>query len=163
MLRSVILFLWLVAVLLLQFTILPSYFEDPYKPNLVIIFVSWLALRQEFSVMGGLCAYVLGLIHGTFSGIYFGLAGISMLVIYLLLKAVADQLYTESANLMIIAVFAASLVDALLSILLLLLFSTETGFYHSFFANMIPQAVITAFAAFLVFTVSPIVARRFFW
>jgi len=161
MLRSAILFLWLVSAIILQFTILPSYLEDPFKPNLLIILVAWLALRADHPVGGGLLAYLLGLVHGTFSGIYFGLAGITMLLTYLLLKAVADQLYAESANLLIVAVFAASLLDALLSLLLITLFSSDAGIYHSILAGMIPQAVITAAVTFLLFSALPLVRRRF--
>jgi rod shape-determining protein MreD len=163
MLRSVILFLWLVSAIILQFTIFPSYLEDPFKPNLLIILVAYLALRENHPYIGGLFAYLLGLIHGIFSGIYFGLAGISMLLIYLLLKAVADQLYAESAQLMIVAVLAASLLDALLSLLLIVLFTADGAIYHSILANMIPQAVITAFTAFLLFTALPLVRRRLSW
>jgi len=161
MLRSVILFLWLVSAIILQFTIFPSYLEDPFKPNLLIILVAWLALRADYTYIGGLLAYGLGLVHGTFSGIYFGLAGITMLLIYMLLKAVADQLYAESANLMIVAVLAASLLDALLSLLLISLFSTDAGHYNSILANMIPQAMITASVTFLLFSALPLVRRRF--
>jgi len=161
MLRSVILFLWLVSAIILQFTILPSYLEDPFKPNLMLILVAWLALREDYPIIGGFCAYILGLVLGTFSGIYFGLAGITMLLVYLLLKAVADQLYAESANLMIVAVFAASLLDALLSLLLISLFSTDAGIYHSILANMIPQAIVSAAVTFLLFSALPLVRRRF--
>lgn len=163
MLRPVIQLLWLLATILLQFTILPTYLEDPFKPNLLIILVSYLALREESHVGGGLAAYTLGLVHGTFSGIYFGLAGITMLLMYLLLKAVADQLYTESAYLLVIAVFVASLVDALLSLLLITLFSTDVGIYNSILSHLIPQAIITACAAFLIFSVLPFVRRRLTW
>lgn len=163
MLRSAILFLLLVAAVILQFTILPSYLEDPFKPNLMIILVSYLALRKNHPFAGGFFAYILGLVQGTFSGIHFGLAGITMLLIYILLRAVADQLYAESANLMILAVFAASLLDALVTLLLIALFSTGAGSYNSILANMIPQAVITAAAASLIFTVGPLVSRRLSW
>ncbi len=162
MFRSVILFLWLLSAIILQFTILPSYLEDPFKPNLMIILVSYLALREDFPFSGGIFAYIIGLVLGTFSGIHFGLAGLTMLVIYMLLKAVADQLYAESAQLMIVAVFAASLLDALLSLILVALFSTDAGIYNSILANMIPHAIVTAFAAFLIFTALPLVRRRLF-
>lgn len=163
MLRAVILFLWLVAAVMLQFTVLPSYLEDPFKPNLLIILVAWLALRGSSPYSGALLAYGCGLLHGTFSGIYFGLAGFTLLTIYLLLKAVADQLYAESTHLMIVAVFVSSLLEALLSLVLLTLFSTDTGIFSAILANMIPQAVVTAFAAFLVFGLAPLVRRRLAW
>lgn len=163
MLKSVILFLWLVSAVILQFTILPAYLEDPFKPNLLIILVAWLALRGNSPYSGGLLAYGCGLLHGTFSGIYFGLAGITLLLIYLLLKAVADQLYAESAQLMIVAVFVASLLDALLSLILLTLFANDAGIFNAMLANMIPQALASAFAACLIFAVFPLLRRRLAW
>ena len=84
-----------------------------------------------------------------------------MLLIYMLLKAVADQLYAESANLMIVAVFAASFLDALLSLLLIVLFSADAANYNSILANMIPQAVSNSFTAFLLFTAIAAFRRRF--
>jgi rod shape-determining protein MreD len=163
MLRSVILFLWLVTAIILQFTVLPAYLDDPFKPNLVIIFVSYLALREDSTYLGGLSAYILGLVHSTFSGINYGLAGITMLLIYLLLKAVADQLYAESANLIIVAVFAATLLDAAVTLLLTVLFTADTTIYNAILRNMFPNAVVTAFAAFLLFSALPLVRRRLFW
>src|SRR5512145_2809720 len=123
MFRWVKLFLYLVLVVILQVTVLPAYLEDPFKPNLMIILVSYLALREDISYFGPLAAYLLGLLHGTYSGVHFGLAGISLLIIYLLLSKISDQLYTDSDHLMVVVVFCATIVDALISLVFLLLFS----------------------------------------
>lgn len=160
MFRWVKLFLYLVAVVVLQISILPAYLEDPFKPNLMIILVSYLALREEISFFGALLAYLLGLLQGTFSGVHFGLAGISMLLIYMLLKKVADQLYTDSDHLMVVVVFVASLFDAFVSMVFILLFSSSTGIYNSFLTNMLPQAVVNALAASLLFGFTSFGSRR---
>lgn len=154
------LFLLLVLIVILQVSVLPAYLEDPFKPNLMIILVSYLALREELSFFGALPAYLLGLLQGTFSGVHFGLAGISMLLIYLMLKKVADQLYTDSDHLMVVVVFVATLFDALTSMVFITLFSSSTGVYNSFLANMIPQAVVNALVASLVFGFSSFGNRR---
>jgi rod shape-determining protein MreD len=160
MFRWVKLFLYLVLVIILQVCILPAYLEDPFKPNFMIILVSYLALREEISFFGALLSYLLGLLQGTFSGVHFGLAGISMLLIYMLLKKVADQLYTDSDHLMVVVVFIATLIDALTSMVFILLFSTSTGIYNSFLTNMVPQAVVNALVASLLFGFSSIGSRR---
>jgi rod shape-determining protein MreD len=147
-------------VVILQVCVLPAYLDDPFKPNLMIILVSYLALREEVSFFGALLAYLLGLVQGTFSGVNFGLAGISMLLIYMLLKKVADQLYTDSDNLMVVVVFIATFIDALVSMGLILLFSSSTAVYNSFLANSLPQAVVNSLVASLVFGVSSFGARR---
>lgn len=160
MFRWVKLFLYLVVVIILQVTVLPAYLEDPFKPNLMIIFVSYIALRVDSSCFGPLVAYLLGLLHGTYSGVHFGLAGISMLLIYLLLSKISDQLYTDSDHLMVVVVFVATIVDAVTSLVFILLFSSPSGIYHSFLTNLLPQALVNALIASLIFCVSSLGARR---
>ena len=160
MFRWVKLFLYLVLVLILQVTLLPAYLEDPFKPNLMILFVSYLALREDISCFGPLVVYLLGLFHGTYSGVHFGLAGISLLIIYLLLGKISDQLYTDSDHLMVVVVFGATVVDALISMVFILLFSSSSGIYHSFLTNLLPQALVNSLVASLIFGFSSLGARR---
>lgn len=159
MLRWVRLFLYLVLVVILQVAVLPAYLEDPFKPNLMIILVSYFALREDISFFGGFIAYLLGLIQGTFSGIHFGLAGISTLLIYMILRKIADQLYTDSDQLMVVVVFIASIIDATVSLLFIILFSASPGIYHSIFTNMVPQALVNAMVASLFFAISSFGSR----
>jgi len=160
MFRWVKLLLYLVLVVILQVSVLPAYLEDPYKPNLMIILVSYLALREDISFFGPLIAYLLGLLHGTFSGAHFGLAGITMLIIYLMLSKISDQLYTDSDHLMVVVVFIATLIDAVASLVFILLFSSSSGIYNSFLANLLPQALVNSLVASLIFGFSSIGARR---
>lgn len=160
MFRWVKLFLYLVLVVILQVSVFPAYLEDPYKPNLMIILVSYLALREDITFFGPLFAYLLGLLHGTFSGVHFGLAGITMLIIYLLLSKISDQLYTDSDHLMVVVVFVATILDALISLVFILLFSSFSGVYNSFLANILPQALVNSLVASLIFGFSSIGARR---
>jgi rod shape-determining protein MreD len=120
------------------------YLEESFKPNLVIILVCLLALRGKSTVSGALAAYFIGLIQGVFSGLYFGLSGISSLLIYFALRKISDQLYTESTHLVAFAVLIASLTDSLVSLLLITLLTTSTGVYSSILTYMIPQALVTA-------------------
>jgi len=144
MLRLVQFFLCVVLLIILQVSILPMYLDESFKPNLVIIFVCFLALRGKSTVPGAFAAYFLGLVQGVFSGLYFGLSGISSLLIYFALRKIADQLYTESTHLLAFAVLVASLTDSLVSLLLITLLTTSTGAYSSILTYMIPQAVVTA-------------------
>jgi rod shape-determining protein MreD len=144
MLRLLQLFLWVMFIIILQVSILPAYLEESFKPNLIIILVCFLALRGKSTVSGALATYFFGLVHGVFSGFYFGLSGISSLLIYLVLRKISDQLYTESTHLLVCAVFIASIADSLVSLFLITLLSTGTGVYSSILTYMIPQAVVTA-------------------
>lgn len=144
MLRLVQFLLCMVLIFILQVSILPTYLEESFKPNLIIILVCFLALRGKSPYLGAFAAYFAGLVHGVFGGLYFGLSGISSLLIYLFLRKLSDQLYTESTHLMVVAVFFSSLADSVLSVLLITLLSSSSGVYSSILTYMIPQAAVTA-------------------
>lgn len=161
MFRLVRLSCYLVFMLLAQVSLFPTYLEDPFKPNLLIILICYTALREEGTLFGAFFTYASGLLQGVFSGLYFGLSGISYLLIYLFLKKISDQLYTESPQLIVVAVFAASIFDTLVSLLLISLFSNSSGGVGSFLSNMIPQAAVTSIVAAVVFPSYAFISRRF--
>ncbi len=143
-------FILIVAVaLLLQVTVLPFYLADPFKPDLLIIIVVFLGLRG--GVAGGVLAVCLGILHDSFSGIYQGLNGFSYLCIYLFLNITADRLYTDSRYLMVVVVFLATVVNGILHLILLFLFPHTNGIYLSILASLIPQGLVNALAASLIF------------
>lgn len=150
MLRSVRLFLFSIAALLVQVTVLPAYLRDPFKPNLLLVLIAYLALRENITLAGGVLAYLLGLANDAYSGIFHGLSGFSFLLIYAVLRKIADQLYADSSHLLVIVVFVATLVNGLLQLLLLLLFSAAGGVYATLLASLIPQALVNALAASLL-------------
>ncbi len=145
-------FIFIVAVaLLLQVTVLPSYLADPFKPNLLIIIVVYMGLKG--GPMGGWLAFLLGILNDSFSGIYQGLNGFSYLCIYLFLNITSDRLYTDSRYLMVLVVFLATVVNGLLHLLLLFLFPNTNGIYLSILSGIIPQGLVNALAASLIFCI----------
>jgi len=138
------------AALLLQVTIMPAYLADPFKPNLLIIAVTYLGLKTGRG--GGFVAFALGLLQDCFSGIYMGLNGFSFLSLYLILNLAADRLYTNSRYLMLLVVFLATIVNGFLHLLLLLVFPTTTGIYLTILAALIPQALVNTLFSSLLFS-----------
>ncbi|HEY6872491.1 MAG TPA: rod shape-determining protein MreD [Geobacteraceae bacterium] len=138
------------AALLVQVTLLPAYLADPFKPDILILFVAWLGLRGG-GWRGGVLAFLLGLIADCFSGLYLGLNAFSFLFIYLVLRKVADRLYTDSLYLMVLVVSLATFVNGFVHLLLLLLFSVADGVYATLLPGLIPQALVNALAASLLF------------
>ena len=137
------------GLLVAQVTLLPARLTDPFKPNLLIIVVAYLALKGT-SRVGACLAFLLGLVQDCFSGLYLGLNGFSFLVIYLLLKKTADRLYTNSHYLMILVVFLISIVNGLLHLCLLVVFSVAEGVYSPLLAALLPQGLVNALAASLL-------------
>lgn len=137
------------GLLVLQVTLLPARFADPFKPNLLIVVVAYLALKGTSPVGAGL-AFLLGLVQDCFSGLYLGLSGFSFLVLYLLLKKTADRLYTDSHYLMILVVFLITIANGFLHLVLLVIFSVADGVYAPLLATLIPQGLVNALAASLL-------------
>ena len=140
-----------VAALLSQVTLFSPYLLDPFQPNLLIIIVVYLGLRSTARFRGA-AAFSLGLLQDCFSGLYLGLSGFSYLFIYLLIDKTSDRLYTDSRYLMILAVFLASMVCGLLDLLLLLIFSAANGIYTTILPSLLPQSLVNALIASLIFT-----------
>ena len=154
MLRTLFITLLMFFLLILQVTVLPSFLREPFVPNLLLLLVVYLGVREETGLIGTLFAFCQGLLLDTFSGIYLGLSGFSFLVIYLVLRLLRDQLYTDSSVLMVVVAFLATVAHGLLSLLLLLLFSASDGIFATLLAALIPQALVSALVASLVTVVT---------
>ncbi len=137
------------GLLVAQVTLLPAHLMDPFKPNLLIIVVVYLALKETSHAGAGI-AFLLGLVQDCFSGICLGLYGFSFLVIHLILKKTADRLYTDNHYLMILVVFLVTLVNGFLHLCLLVIFSMADGVYAPLLAALIPQGLVNALAASLL-------------
>ncbi len=150
MLRTLFITLLMFLLLILQVTVLPYFLREPFVPNLLLLLVVYLGVKEEAGLVGTPLAFCQGLLHDTFSGIYLGLSGFSFLVIYLVLRLLRDQLYTDSSTLMVVVAFLATLAHGLLSLLLLLLFSAADGIFPTLLAALVPQALVSALVASLV-------------
>jgi rod shape-determining protein MreD len=155
MIRALRIGIAVMVALLLQVTILPAYLQDPYQPNLLIIFVVWLGLRETVPA-GWALAFFSGLLLDCFSGIYLGLEGFTSLFVYLVLKMLADYLYTDSRYLLILAVFLATVATGIFQLVLLGLFAAAEGIYASLLPALLPQALVNALVASLLAGVIPV-------
>lgn len=138
-----------ISAVLLEASVLPLHFATPFKPDLLLIIVVYLALRGTFQT-GTPVAWLLGLLKDVFSGIFLGLNAFTFLVIFLVIKNVADRLYAESSFLFVVTVGVASLAAPTINLLLLLMFTHTHGIAYSITAGLIPHLLTNAFAASLV-------------
>jgi rod shape-determining protein MreD len=99
--------------------------EAALAPTLLLILVIYLGLyRQGFC--GGLAAYTLGLLQDSFAGSCLGLYGLIFLVLYLILRGLAERLNTESPALLLFMVLCGTLFQAAM-LIFLLGFLTDAG------------------------------------
>lgn len=134
--------------ILMQTTFLTVFLTSPFKPDLLLVILVFIALRSSYEV-GTPAAWILGLLKDVFGGLYLGLNGFTFLIIFLIIKGMADRLYAESSFLFVFAVVGATLA-CISGNLLLLVFTNTPGIAYSIGNNLIPHLLTNAFAASLV-------------
>jgi rod shape-determining protein MreD len=149
MIRNTLAILALVLAVVLQTSILPVHVTAPFKPDLLLVAMVFLALRGPVA-QGALLAWLLGLIKDVFSGLYLGLNAFSFLIIFLVLHSISDLLYAESGELFVVTVSAATLACVTVNLVLLLMLTSTPGISYSIFAGTLPHLLANAFAASLV-------------
>lgn len=146
---ALILSLATVAAVVLQASFLPLFVVELFKPDLLLIVMVLLALRLPYG-SGMPLAWLLGMVKDVFSGLYLGLNAFTFLLIFLLIKSVADRLYAESGFLFVITVCGATLVCVFVNLLLLLIFTEIPNLLHPVALGLFPHLLVNAFAASLV-------------
>ena len=149
MIRNSLAVIALLLAMVLQTSVLPFHVATPFKPDLFLVAMVYLALRAPVA-QGALMAWALGLIKDVFSGLYLGLNAFSFLIIFLVIKSISDLLYAESGELFIVTVSAASLACVTANMILLLMFTSTPGIGYSMIAGLLPHLLANAFAASLV-------------
>ncbi len=144
-----LLFLSVLGAVALQTSVLPAYVTTLFKPDLLLVITVALALRVSYGT-GAPLAWVLGLLKDAFSGLFLGLNAFTFLVIFLIIKSVADRLYAESSFLFMVTVTAATLVCVAINLLLLVMFTKTTGIAYSLLSGLLPHLLFNAFAASLI-------------
>lgn len=143
----------------LQMAFFPAHFADPFKPNLLIMFIVYMGFRESV-LWGATGSFLLGLLQDSLSGMYFGLNSFSFLLIFIVLKAVSHRLYTDSRSLMVLGAFLASICNGFLNLLMLAVFSLAPGMYSTVLSVIIPQSMVNALIAYLVFSIVPLGKRE---
>jgi rod shape-determining protein MreD len=145
----------IIISIILQVAFFPAHLADPFKPNLLLMFVVFMGFRENIR-SGGISSFILGLIQDSISGIYFGLNGFSFLLTFVILKAVSHRLYTDSRALMVVGVFLATVFNGFLGLFLLGVFSIAESMYSSVLSNILPQSMVNSIVAYVVFGIIPL-------
>ena len=138
----------ILGVLILQTSVLPVYVDSLFKPDLLLVAMVLLALRVSY-MTGMPLAWLLGLLKDIFSGLYLGLNAFSFLIVFLIIKSVADRLYAESGFLYVVTVSMSTVVSVSVNLVLLLLFTNTPSIAYSMFSGLLPHLLFNAFAASL--------------
>lgn len=149
MIRNISVLFALVLAVVLQTSVLPVHVAGPFKPDLLLVAMVFMALRGPV-IQGALLSWILGLIKDVFSGLYLGLNAFTFLIIFLVIKNISDLLYAESGELFVVTVSAATLACVTVNLILLLMLTATPGIMYSMLAGLLPHLLANAFAASLV-------------
>ena len=148
--RDVFLFLCLVVTAVtIQVALLPLFIRPPFKPDLLLIIMVFVALRGTSDTCVPL-AWTLGMINDIYSGLYFGLNAATFLISCLVIKSVSDRLYADSAILFVLTVSCVTLAVFAMNLLLTIMFTATPGITYSMISDIFPRILVNAFVASIV-------------
>lgn len=146
---SLLLFCLVLASLVIQVSLLPVFVLPPFKPDLLLVIMVFIALRTSFEV-GAPLAWLLGLLNDVCSGLYLGLNAATFLITFLVIKGVSDRLYADSAILFVLTVAGVTLAGFTLNLLLMVMFTASPGIAYSMLSDIFPRILVNAFIASIV-------------
>ncbi len=152
-------FLLGLAGILVETALAPALLPLRLTPELLLVLVIYLGLyRQGFC--RGLAAYSLGLLQDSFAGSCLGLYGLIFLVLYLILRGLAERLNTESPGLLLFMVLCGTLLQTVL-LIFLLGFLTDTGpIWRNILRSLPLQALLNMVCAWLLLCILQLLRRH---
>jgi rod shape-determining protein MreD len=147
--RTALLCIIVVTAIVIQISLLPVFLLPPFKPDLLLVIMVFLALRGTFET-GAPLAWLLGLLNDVCSGLYLGLNAATFLIAFLVIKSVSDRLYADSAILFVLTVAGVTLAGFTMNLLLIVMFTATPGIAYSMFSDIIPRLLVNAFVASIV-------------
>lgn len=152
--RSALLLICLIFVsVIVQVSLLPVFVRPPFKPDLLLVIMVFIALRGPFE-SGAPLAWSLGLFNDICSGLYLGLNAATFLISFLVIKSVSDRLYADSAILFVLTVAGVTCAGFTLNLLLMVMFTSTPGIAYSMISDLVPRLLVNSFVASIV-TVFP--------
>lgn len=139
-------------LLLVQTVIWPGLFSLQTTPDLLLLLVVSLGLRQDW-LPGAICSYLLGSLLDVFAGSSPGLYAMALLVVFLVVRGAARHLNTDSPLLFFFLVLCATLLQGGLLIFPLGLFADAGALWPIVLVHLIPQLMLNLLAAGLLFFV----------
>lgn len=146
---ALLLFCLVLLSIAIQVSLLPVFILPPFKPDLLLVIMVFIALRSSFET-GAPLAWLLGIINDIFSGLYLGLNAAAFLISFLIIKSISDRLYADSAILFVLTVIGVTLAGFTFNLLLIVVFTTSPGIAYSMFSDIFPRLLVNAFIASIV-------------
>lgn len=149
--------LYLVAAgvfLLLQSTFFPLFLDARWNPNLILILVLLLAVRER-PVPAMLTVMLLGALLDSMSGTTIGLHIAACLVVFILIRLLADKLNVESPALLVLVLIGANFVHALVVAFIMTTYSDIATILYLLATSLAQQTLSTLLVFFMLIILFP--------
>jgi rod shape-determining protein MreD len=141
-----------IAALLLQTTVLPLAAIGRATPDLLLIMCVYLGLHQH-TVGGAVGAFSLGYLQDAFSGSVAGLNAFGMCLVFTVVYLTSRRLWVDNTISKIAVVFLASLLKTAAILVLVAVFMSIEGLWHTMLSYLLIEAVLAALLSPAVFAV----------
>lgn len=145
--------------MLFQTMLFPRIFPIYLKPDLLLILVVYLGVNEDYGI-GGLLAYIFGLLLDVFAGSFMGMYGMTFLVMFFSVRGAVSFFNPENPLLLLFMVICGTLLEA--AMLILLGFLAQVGdLWLIVIRWIIPQLIVNVLAAYLLLFIATRMQRRF--
>lgn len=140
--------------LLLQSTFFPLFLDARWRPNLILILVLLLAVRER-PVPAMLTVMLLGALLDSLSGTTIGLHIAACLVVFILIRLVAEKLNVESPALLVLILIGSIFVHGLFVAFIMTTYSDLATIFYLLITTLPHQALSTLFVFFMMIIIFP--------
>lgn len=133
----------------LQTAVLPLFLPPLLRPDLFILVLVVLSLSANY-LHGAMIAWVLGALKDVFVGQTLGLHGFVFVLTFFLIKGTERRLNTESALLLVLLVFFATLIQGWLTAAVLLILDEAGRSWQVVLRRLPVQALVGSVTAWLI-------------
>lgn len=135
--------------MLLQSSVFPHFLPDNLKPDLLLVLVIYLGLREDH-LRGGLISYLLGCLKDVFAGIYAGLFGFTFLLIFFAVRAVSGRFNSENPFFLLALTLVGTLLEAVLIIFSIGFFADHAPPFLLIGRQLLAQVLLNMLVAILL-------------
>ncbi len=148
------------VAVILQTLLLPLVMPGHYKPDLILILVVYLGLHED-PWRGGLLVYLMGCCFDGVAGTFPGLSGFFLLGLFLAVRGIVTRVNTESSPLLLLLVFAGTVLQVFLIAFALDFFSRTAGLWPQILRQLPLQLLLNILAAFVLLRLTVRLQRIF--
>ena len=140
--------------LLLQSAFFPLFLDPRWRPNLILILVLLLAVRER-PVPAMLTVMLLGAFLDSLSGATIGMHMAACLVVFILIRLLAEKLNVESPALLVLILIGANLVHGLLVAFIMTTYSDLATILYLLATTLAQQTLSTLLVFFMLIILFP--------